>query len=1233
MAIYQGSKKVAYSCTVDNSTYVVPVGTILPYAAKTPPTGFLVCDGSEVLKTTYADLFEVIGNTYGTATDTSKFKLPDLRDKFVQGANGNLGISKDAGLPNISGEVGYLKSANEGNYYQGINTSNGCFDQSANVITSPPAATTQFNGGTDSEGATGLIRFNASSSNSIYGNSDTVQPPSVCLTYIIKALKVGDKYAEESGTIIDDNEVGLTKTFSSDKISKTFATIEEVNKRITQYDVLPSPAEACVGQVAQFTGTTTEDYIHNYFYECVQAEGSYKWANVVVQNVPTKVSELTNDNNFVTEAELNKKGYLTEHQDISEKVDKEEGKSLIADSEITRLSAVKNYDDSVVKEDIATIKTDYATKTYVGEQITAADHLKREIVTVVPTAETATENVIYMLKVESTVGADKYKEYMLIDGEVACVGDTSVDLTDYAKKNEIPTELPANGGNADTVNTHTVASDVPEDAIFTDTVYDDTKVKEIITDLSSNLSRLKVGDLSGNFNLLNFNKCHFDNSKISISLEDNEITVNGDYYSTLFFDELLDIGRYSISFEVKSKTDYSAIRVLYDDNSYSDAFTKTFSIDSQKKLKGLLLYSSSSTTVGTSVYKNVQIEKGTTATSYEPYIPSVKMLAEENSQQSTEMMDIKMLGWSVPRECPIQNEVNGNQFIQKVGRVDLGSLDWTSVDTNTSLYTTSIKDIKILSNNIFLLGYSVTSYDIETSKMTNKNIKMSGLNKQDFYIKDDSYTDVSTFKQAMQGQYLYYELVTYNTVTIDGNEIGETVGDVRKETTVNLLNSILETTTSNGITCTNNGDGTYTLSGTKTTDTIWLRLGTVSLKANTSYKLIAQSPTYGTTDVRVYDNDGVYFGDGSYKGATPIITPTTDISVSMQIRVAETTALDNFIVKPMITTNLDATYDDFVSYTGGTGKLSSDVAQLQKTSAKASLYGTKSISVGQISNSTIGDYAIAFGEDANASGSCSYAHGYFVKAIKDYSHAAGYQVNVSGIYGYAHGQEVKATGSYSHAEGLKTTASGLYSHAEGYQTTASGECSYAEGHQTTASGQGSHAEGMRTIAAGSFQHVEGQYNIEDTENKYAHIIGKGTPRKKRNIYTVDWNGNAEYAGNVTATDSSGNKTSLLETIHKVYSMEIGNSAVDPVVVSDFKIDPGYRYLYIINGSGTAAYEIGILMFINGMKFVPLSSSDSATAIKDSVSAIGIDIYIEQGQLKVSRSATSYGATCVIYKLG
>lgn len=117
---------------------------------------------------------------------------------------------------------------------------------------------------------------------------------------------------------------------------------------------------------------------------------------------------------------------------------------------------------------------DYATKTYVGEQIVNAEHLKREIVTVLPSDTEASDNVIYMLKVESATGNDKYQEYMKIDGTVRMIGDTSVDLTDYAKTADIPTTLPANGGNANTVNNHTVKSDVPENAVFTDTIYDDT---------------------------------------------------------------------------------------------------------------------------------------------------------------------------------------------------------------------------------------------------------------------------------------------------------------------------------------------------------------------------------------------------------------------------------------------------------------------------------------------------------------------------------------------------------------------------------------------------------------------------------------------------------------------------------------------------------------------------------------------------------------------------------------
>lgn len=142
-----------------------------------------------------------------------------------------------------------------------------------------------------------------------------------------------------------------------------------------------------------------------------------------------------------------------------------------------------------------------ATETYVTEQITNAEHLKRKIITVLPSDSEADDNIIYMLKVESATGNDKYQEYMKIDGALQMVGDTSTDLTDYAKKADIPTMLPANGGNADTVNGHTVETDVPANAVFTDTVYDDTDIKaEIANKADITAIPSKVSDLENDSN-------------------------------------------------------------------------------------------------------------------------------------------------------------------------------------------------------------------------------------------------------------------------------------------------------------------------------------------------------------------------------------------------------------------------------------------------------------------------------------------------------------------------------------------------------------------------------------------------------------------------------------------------------------------------------------------------------------------------------------------------------------
>ena len=93
-------------------------------------------------------------------------------------------------------------------------------------------------------------------------------------------------------------------------------------------------------------------------------------------------------------------------------------------------------------------------------------------------------------------------------------------------------------------------------------------------------------------------------------------------------------------------------------------------------------------------------------------------------------------------------------------------------------------------------------------------------------------------------------------------------------------------------------------------------------------------------------------------------------------------------------------------------------------------------------------------------------------------------------------------------------------HLEGYDCIAPGIHAHAEGINTVASGMYSHAEGFNTKAAGPKQHVEGSYNIVDEEGKYAHIVGNGTNESDRsNAYTLDWEGNAHFAGNVYACDA------------------------------------------------------------------------------------------------------------------
>lgn len=104
--VYVGCNDDSTGGTILSSSKAIPVASMMLYAGSSAPSGWLLCRGQAVSRTTYADLFAVIGTTYGTGDGSTTFNLPDLREAVPVGvgtrASGvtehdtyNLGTFKD----------------------------------------------------------------------------------------------------------------------------------------------------------------------------------------------------------------------------------------------------------------------------------------------------------------------------------------------------------------------------------------------------------------------------------------------------------------------------------------------------------------------------------------------------------------------------------------------------------------------------------------------------------------------------------------------------------------------------------------------------------------------------------------------------------------------------------------------------------------------------------------------------------------------------------------------------------------------------------------------------------------------------------------------------------------------------------------------------------------------------------------------------------------------------------
>lgn len=199
-----------------------PTGSIVMFPSDDIPKGWLKCDGTAYSYTAqggkYKSLYDVIGTTFGTGEEGSTFKVPDLSNRFVEGASTDtghtLGSYVDAGLPDnthtFSGSsvksteagghahwggtkrIWDSATGSEGSKYKNSGTTPE-FSSKIQYMVSRYGGTAKYDQDYTSTTGSHTHTFTAkgsigkaSANNAIYGASTTVQPKALCLNYIIK---------------------------------------------------------------------------------------------------------------------------------------------------------------------------------------------------------------------------------------------------------------------------------------------------------------------------------------------------------------------------------------------------------------------------------------------------------------------------------------------------------------------------------------------------------------------------------------------------------------------------------------------------------------------------------------------------------------------------------------------------------------------------------------------------------------------------------------------------------------------------------------------------------------------------------------------------------------------------------------------------------------------------------------------------------------------------------------
>lgn len=173
------SLRITPQLTADDEGGDMPTGSIIAFGGASAPTGWRLCDGTAVSRTTFAALFALVGTTYGVGNGTTTFNLPDLRQRFP------LGKAASGTGSTLGGTGGAI------DHTHGLNTATSAalvslVSNAARILRKTVSAYTETVSFTATGGATALTSVSQTTAAQLIGSTDTANAPFQAVNFIIK---------------------------------------------------------------------------------------------------------------------------------------------------------------------------------------------------------------------------------------------------------------------------------------------------------------------------------------------------------------------------------------------------------------------------------------------------------------------------------------------------------------------------------------------------------------------------------------------------------------------------------------------------------------------------------------------------------------------------------------------------------------------------------------------------------------------------------------------------------------------------------------------------------------------------------------------------------------------------------------------------------------------------------------------------------------------------------------